>query len=392
MAGDLMPFLANVLLQVGYAGMNIISTLAMQSGMHPLVLVSYRQIFATIAIAPLAYFMEWRKRPKITIPILFQIFLCSLTGATGNQLFYFVGLKYSSPTIACALTNTLPAFTFILAVLFRQEYVGIMTKPGQAKVMGTILCVGGALLLSFYHGHTINIVKSSIHWTYAENMETKRSGSSGQGNFILGPFFLISSSLSWAMWFILQARMSERFPAPFTNTTLMCFMASFECGSIALISKHDISAWSLSDPVRLIASLYAGIVCSAIAFALSSWAIQIKGPLYVSVFSPLLLVIVAISSWALLREKLYVGTALGSLVIVMGLYAVLWGKNREMIRPSAIEETAASRKLGQQILMENVDHDLELQLNGKSNGNHHYHHHHHDVTARDQENQAGNKP
>lgn len=76
----------------------------------------------------------------------------------------------------------------------------------------------------------------------------------------------------------------------------------------------------------------------------------------------------------------------------MGLYAVLWGKNREMIRPSAIEETAASRKLGQQILMENVDHDLELQLNGKSNGNHHYHHHHHDVTARDQENQAGNKP
>lgn len=86
----------------------------------------------------------------------------------------------------------------------RQEYVGIMTKPGQAKVMGTILCVGGALLLSFYHGHTINIVESSIHWTYAENMETKSSGSSSQGNFILGPFFLISSSLSWAMWFILQ--------------------------------------------------------------------------------------------------------------------------------------------------------------------------------------------
>lgn len=61
--------------------------------------------------------------------------------------------------------------------------------------------------------------------------------------------------------------MSERFPAPFTNTTLMCFMASFECGSIALISKHDISAWSLSDPVRLIASLYA--VCNMVPSAFS---------------------------------------------------------------------------------------------------------------------------
>jgi hypothetical protein len=59
MAGDLMPFLVNVLLQVCYAGMNIISMLAMQSGMHPLVLVAYRQVFATMAIAPFAYFMEW---------------------------------------------------------------------------------------------------------------------------------------------------------------------------------------------------------------------------------------------------------------------------------------------------------------------------------------------
>jgi len=39
--------------------------------------------------------------------------------ATGNMVLYFIGLKNSSPTIGCALTNTLPAFTFILAVLFR---------------------------------------------------------------------------------------------------------------------------------------------------------------------------------------------------------------------------------------------------------------------------------
>jgi hypothetical protein len=59
MAGDLLPFLAIVLLQVGYAGMNITSMFAMQSGMHPLVLVAYRLMFATMAIAPFAYFMEW---------------------------------------------------------------------------------------------------------------------------------------------------------------------------------------------------------------------------------------------------------------------------------------------------------------------------------------------
>ncbi|XP_021283042.1 WAT1-related protein At1g09380 [Herrania umbratica] len=100
MLADFMPFLANVLVQLGYAGMNITSKLAMESGMKPLILVAYRQIFATLAIAPFAYFlerltfledyflneMEWntnkgrKTRPKITKHILFQIFLCSLTG------------------------------------------------------------------------------------------------------------------------------------------------------------------------------------------------------------------------------------------------------------------------------------------------------------------------
>ncbi|CAO2837630.1 unnamed protein product [Amaranthus hypochondriacus] len=62
-----------------------------------------------------------------------------------------------------------------------------------------------------------------------------------------------------------------------------------------------------------------------------SWVIQRKGPLYVSVFSPLLLVIVALLSWALSTEKLYIGTGIGSVLIVMGLYAVSWGKNKEVL-------------------------------------------------------------
>lgn len=58
MAGDLAPFMVMVFAQVCYAGMNITSKLAMESGMNPLVLVAYRQIFATLAIAPFGYMME----------------------------------------------------------------------------------------------------------------------------------------------------------------------------------------------------------------------------------------------------------------------------------------------------------------------------------------------
>lgn len=59
MLDDLMPFLAMVTVQLGYAGMNFTSKLALDSGMKPLVLVAYRQMFATLATIPFAYFIEW---------------------------------------------------------------------------------------------------------------------------------------------------------------------------------------------------------------------------------------------------------------------------------------------------------------------------------------------
>ncbi|KAL7237698.1 hypothetical protein ACSBR2_003912 [Camellia fascicularis] len=366
MEGDMLPFLAMVIVQVGYAGMNILSKLAMDSGMNPFVHVAYRQIFASIVIAPFAYFLERKTRPRMTLPIFFQIFLCSIFGATLNQVLYFVGLYNSTPTIACALSNLLPAVTFILAIPFGLESVGMKRKAGQAKILGTVVCVGGAMVLSFYHGHAV-IGESSIHWKYADDMGKENSANHHHSNsFILGPFLVMASTVSWAVWFIIQARMSEKYAAPYTTSALICLMASIECGIIGLCADRDISAWSLSPPgIRLFSSLYAGTMCTAAAFCLMSWCIQRKGPLYVSVFNPLLLIIVAILSWALLEEKLYVGTVVGSGLIVMGLYAVLWGKSGEMNVKSNSELSNLEEEEEKQ---EAVKNDLEMHFSGLSNG------------------------
>jgi len=47
-----------------------------------------------------------------------------------DQNFYYAGLKFTSPTFSCAMSNMLPAMTFIMAVLFR--YICIFT-PGRAR-------------------------------------------------------------------------------------------------------------------------------------------------------------------------------------------------------------------------------------------------------------------
>ncbi|OIT38415.1 wat1-related protein, partial [Nicotiana attenuata] len=334
MGKDQLPILLMVLVQLGYAGTAIISKLVMNEGMDPYVHLSYRQIFATISIAPFAYFFERKTRPKLTPFTIFLIFLCSIFGVTAMQLTLLIGLKNSTATIATAMSNLVPANTFLLAVLCGLEKVGVRSKAGQAKVLGTIICIGGAMLLSLYQGKVV-IGKLGIHWKYSE-ITTKNNEANSHGDFFTGPFLVIISTIVYSIWLIIQVILpfqsfspNKRYAAPYSSTTLMFLMASLECVIIAICVNHDNSAWSL-NPIRAISVLYNGIVSSALALYLITWCIKRKGPLYVSIFLPLLLVFSAFLSWTFLGEKLYVGTVVGSIVAIIGLYSVLWGKKKEM--------------------------------------------------------------
>ncbi|KAI3834153.1 hypothetical protein MKW98_018203 [Papaver atlanticum] len=322
------PALAMILVQLGYAISYIIAKLALNVGMNPFVLIAYRQIFSTVMIAPLAMYFEWGKMPKLTMKIFWQLFLCSLIGATASQCFYYVGLKYSTATIACALENLIPAITFLMAIPFKMEKIGVKKLQEQAKILGTIICVGGAMIMTFYKGSLINIGKSSLHWRYGEEMSVDKSG--GDSSSLLGPLFVALSCAASAAWFIIQTKMNNQFVAPYSSSAIMCGMASVQCVIIALSQEHTLEAWSLVSKIRLIASLCSAALGSALALVAMSWCISKCGPLYVSMFSPLLLVIAAVLGWGILDEKLYVGSVVGSALIVIGLYAVLWGKGKEM--------------------------------------------------------------
>ncbi|CAO2192821.1 unnamed protein product [Urochloa humidicola] len=332
---EFVPPVAMVLVQLGFAGMNVVSKLALDAGMSPYVLIAYRNLIAAAFIAPVAYLLERRSGAKITKKVLLQIFISSIFGATLNQVLYVVGLKSTTPTVACALTNTLPALTFVMAAALKMETVRPGTPAGQAKLVGTAVCVGGSMIIPFYKGPILRLWASPIHWRFAEHTSPAAAaavavGHSGGGGAIAGDVLIIASCAAWAVWFVLQTRMAEDFSAPYTSTAIMCLMAGVQCAGVSAVMDRSIDVWKLGFDIRLYSVLYIGIIGSGIGFAIMSWCIQVRGPLYVSMFSPLLLVAVAIIGWAILGEKIRVGSAIGSALIVAGLYMVLWGKGREM--------------------------------------------------------------
>ncbi|XP_062184019.1 WAT1-related protein At1g09380-like [Phragmites australis] len=341
MGTDCLPAIAMVLVQLGFAGMNVVSKLALDTGMSPYVLIAYRNLIAAAFIAPIAYIFERRSGVKITKKVLFQIFFSSIFGATLNQVLYFVGLKSTTPTIACALTNTLPALTFVMAAVLRMETVRPATPAGQAKVVGTVVCVGGSMIMPFYKGPLLRVWGSPIHWRFAENTSAAAPAAAGHSAAVIGDVLVIASCVAWAIWFIIQTKMSEGFSAPYTSTAIMSLMAGVQCAGVSAVMDRSLAVWKLGLDIRLYSVLYIGIVCSGIAFALMSWCIQVRGPLYVSMFSPVLLVVVAVLGWAILGEKIHVGSAIGSVLIVAGLYMVLWGKGREMDRDDDSDEETA---------------------------------------------------
>ncbi|RZC49030.1 hypothetical protein C5167_017454 [Papaver somniferum] len=144
------PYIAMMFIQFVYAGMALFSKAAIGAGMNPFVFVAYRQAFASLALTPFSFFLERKKAPRPSFYLLCKIFFASLFGITLSLNLYSVALKNTSATVATASTNTVPAITIIIAVFLRMEIITLKHYYGVAKVVGTIICLSGALVVALY--------------------------------------------------------------------------------------------------------------------------------------------------------------------------------------------------------------------------------------------------
>ncbi|KAI8546039.1 hypothetical protein RHMOL_Rhmol07G0085000 [Rhododendron molle] len=322
------PYFAMISLQFGYAGMNIITKVSLNRGMSHYVLVVYRHAFATAVIAPFAIFLERKARPKITFPIFMQIFILGLLGPVIDQNFYYAGLKYTSPTFSCAMSNMLPAMTFIMAVIFRMEKIDLKKVIYQVKIVGTIVTVGGAMLMTLYKGPVVEMVWSK-HVHPRKSYVTDTTGTTDK-DWFKGSIFLIIATFAWASLFILQKAALKHYEKhQLTLTTWVCFMGTLQAIAVTFVMEHKTSVWAIGWDMNLLAAAYAGIVTSSISYYVQGLVMKVKGPVFATAFSPLMMIIVAIMGSFILAEKIFLGGVVGSVLIIAGLYSVLWGKYRE---------------------------------------------------------------
>ncbi|KAL3638121.1 hypothetical protein CASFOL_017991 [Castilleja foliolosa] len=336
----LKPTLIMLLVQTLLTMVNVGYKLASNDGMSLSVLIAYRLIFGAAFITPIAIFVERKKRPKLTGTIVLYGFLCGLFGGALGQNLYLKSLVLTSATFASAMANLIPAITFIIAASLRIEKLGLNTFAGKAKVLGTLLGIGGAMLFTFYKGPELNIGSTGINLLETTSAHP-HSNTQGGHNLVLGLILALLSCVCYSLWLIIQAKAAEKYPCPYSITAMMNIWGSIQGTAYAMGTERDWAQWALGWNIRLLAVVVAGVLGSGLMFTLVAWCIRMRGPLFVSVFNPLMLVMVAIAGALFLEEKLYLGMVFGGVLIVIGLYMVLWGKGKEL-------------KMTLQILPENI--------------------------------------
>ncbi|EEE56883.1 hypothetical protein OsJ_06528 [Oryza sativa Japonica Group] len=121
----------------------------------------------------------------------------------------------------------------------------------------------------------------------------------------------------------------KKYPARLSMLALTLAFGLVQFLAIAAFWENDIGKWRLHSGEELFTILYAGLVASGVALSLQIWCIDRGGALFTAIFQPVQTVMVAIMAAVILGYLLYTGGIIGAVLIVIGLYLVLWGKNEE---------------------------------------------------------------
>nr|KYP56277.1 Auxin-induced protein 5NG4 [Cajanus cajan] len=318
------PFAAMVIVECLDVGLSTLGKAAMSRGMNHFVFVLYSNALATLILLPSSFITNSPTRAPLSFSLLSKFFLLGLLGITIMQNCVFTAIDYSSPTLGSAMSNITPAVTFVLAVILRMEKLDIGSSISQIKVMGTVLSISGALLVTLYKGSPIGGLR-----TQPSPSQPLPSLLAETGNWVIGGLFFATASLSLAAWNITQAAILKGYSSQLTIVAFYCLFGSIQSGILSLIVVRDPNDWKISPDIELISIFYSAIVGSVLTFSVLTWCIKRKGPVFVSMFKPVGIAISAFSSVVFLGETLHVGSIIGAVIIAIGFYTVLWAQSKE---------------------------------------------------------------
>ncbi|KAJ4712742.1 WAT1-related protein [Melia azedarach] len=313
-------------LQIVYAGNSVLMSYLMSIGITAFTIIVFSALATFLVLSPFAVYFERKNWPeKWRLKLILQLVLIAFAGVTLFQSLFLKGIKLTSPGMATAMPNLAPGLIFIIAWTFRLEKVKLSCFYGKVKILGTLLCVVGALTMSLMHSAaSVEEAKQASHYIDSPDNTTFDREKIIGSMYLLAAVFVLSSNV------VLQATTLGDFPAPMSLCAITSLIGVFITAAVQLLQNQKLDfGWQylgLADTMGY--SLLAGTI-SGVCVSFNGWAMKKRGPVLVSMFSPIGTVITVILSVITLGDAIDIGSLAGMFLMFSGLYFVLWAKGKE---------------------------------------------------------------
>eukprot|EP00257_Ricinus_communis_P025370 XP_025012784.1 WAT1-related protein At5g40240 isoform X3 [Ricinus communis] len=197
---NILPFAAMVAAECAAVGVNTIFKAASLKGMNYYVFIFYTTLINTLVLLPILFFFcrSTTINPRLSLfrfPVSSKICIVGIIGVI-TQIASYKGIEYSSPTLSSALSNLTLPFTFILAIVLRMEKLDFKSSRTQAKIIGTVVSISGALMVVLYKGPVIGLT-SLIRST--------------KSDWVIGGLLLSIQYSLYSVWYIIQGLFGASF-------------------------------------------------------------------------------------------------------------------------------------------------------------------------------------
>ncbi|WVZ91539.1 hypothetical protein U9M48_037696 [Paspalum notatum var. saurae] len=311
-----------LLVQLIGVGVSLLSKIALDGIMSPFVMITYRNLIAAVVVCPFCFVFEREMWKVLNWTVWAWIFANAAFGDVLAMGLYFYGLRSTSAAFSSIFQNLIPVATFIIAMVLRTENLSLRKLPGKMKLLGALLCVGGTMMVSMLRGPELHMWRTNL----LRHAHDRRQQT---------PQVLTTTWLS--------ERLVKVYPSTYWMAMLTSLVGSMQCFIVGVFLVHERSEWMLKWDLKLLTVVYSGVMNTGLAFLLISWVISRSGPIYPAMFNSVSLVVTTVLDSVLLGTSIYIGSVLGIVLVVMGMYAFLWGKGTE-VKLAAIASAAAQEQ------------------------------------------------
>lgn len=277
------------LLSISFWGVSFVSTKALLVKLDPYSIMVLR--FGLGAFFLLIILLINRNKLRISIQYVPHLIVLGVLGVFVHQILQATALLSINASSAGWLISFSPIFTVILSVLFLHE------KMNLPKTIGMIIAITGVMIIT-----------------------TSRVGHSFEFTMSIGFLLMLLSTLNWAVYSVLLKKL--RIPYPALVVTFYMSLIGFLLTTPFIIRSRGWESISLLTPAEWAHLLFLAIFVSGIGYWYWGKALEVLDASKVSMFLYLEPIATLIAAIFLLQEKLILISALGGIIIIIGVIIV----------------------------------------------------------------------